>query len=470
MCGIYGVISDNSVIDEVISGIRFLQHRGQDAGGILTLEERVSKYDEPFFRKRTDGPVDILAKDINSSSAKGKVGIAHTRYKTVGGIQISNAQPLTSLSTGVAIVYNGHIVNDVEIMGALETVPIYSKTENDAERLLKLFVHNFTKEPSKDFRERAFDSAEVIMDKAVGGYSTLMAVKNVGLLAFRDPFSLRPMVMGVKKQDGSTYYAFSSESVALEQNGFKDIKDVKGGQAIIIDKELNVYEKQIKEPKIHNCAFEWIYFANAHSKIEGVEVNHVRYELGKSLAKRYQNLRDQVDIIVPIPKTPYPASVAMSEEWGKPLKLLIDKYDFAGRIFLKPDQSLRENRASSDFLYYGDAFKDKRIALIDDSIVRGTNSIEIIKNIRNFGAKEVHFFSTYPPFTHRCTYGIDTPLDERLIAHNRSVEEIREKLGLDTLNYSTIDDLKSAIGKDSLCMACIDGNYPTSGMERKVTL
>jgi amidophosphoribosyltransferase len=459
MCGIFGVIGNGPINVELAYGLHFLTHRGPQAAGFMTLDDQLQLH----VIKDKGIPKDIVENRIDS--LEGRIGIGHTRYATVGKGGAKNAQPNSINLNNIALAHNGHVINQRQIEDALNERYgyIHFNTDNDAERILYLFNHFYMKHAKhfQDTKELVYNTLNEIMQHIVGSYSAVSIIPMLGLVGFRDPHGIRPMLFGKKIVDDKTYYAFASESIALEQNEFTDIRDVQRGEAIIIDKDLHVESRILKQLDKKFCKFEYIYFSEAISVLEGKLVNDVRYDAGELFARTYYDELKalNIDFVQAIPYTPTPAAIAIGDVLGIDDKQALQKYRYGGRIFLDPNQALR-NHNTSNFIYFLHVFRNKNVLLVDDSIVRGTNSRRIVEKIKSV-AKNVYFASLYPPYRHPCYYGIDTPKDEDLVAHDRDIEEIRQIIGPDKLFYNPIENVIKAIGFSELCKGCTLGEYPT---------
>ena len=450
MCGIIGIIGKADVAGDLYSGLISLQHRGQDATGITTFDG------ENFHAIKEAGLVTNVFSKESLKKLKGSIGIGHVRYPTVGSILKEDAQPFhTFLPTLISIAQNGNLVNYRQLREELlrQKEELYSTC--DAELILKLLAKEIAKENSYD-AEAFFAATQRVMDKLNGSYS-IVGMTSKALFAFRDPYALRPLVLA-KREDG---YAFSSETAALEVLGYKVVRDVQPGEMIFIDKNMEVKSKILKEGKRAHCMFEWVYFARTDSSIENVGVYEARINLGRELARVWKEKGIQVDIVIPVPDTARPAALSFAEELGLRYTEGFIKNRYIHRTFIMANQERREGAMKLKLNPIIKEVKGKRIALIDDSLVRGTTSKKIIQLLRDAGAKEVHLLLTCPPLKSPCFYGIDMSTKAELAAARMSVEEIRKAIGADSLTYQTIPGLKRAINVP-LCTACLDGNYPTN--------
>jgi amidophosphoribosyltransferase len=459
MCGIIGIITqDHAVSYDLYNGLLDLQHRGQDTAGIFT-ETQAS-----IFLKKGTGLVHEIFREENLEKMEGNIGIAQVRYPTTVGKV--DSQPFYCDYMGIAMAHNGHVLNDKLVRLKLAEKRIFCDSDCDAETILKLFAYYFN-QFSGTIVERCFQSVEKCMSVLLGSYSVVAVIRNEGLFVFRDPHAIRPLVYGKIEQG----YAFSSESIAIESLLLGPLENVLPGEAIFIDNELTMTKKLIKPLSRRHCMFEWVYFSRATSRIENINVNMVRGNLGKKLAELYMESpvyerlnQDEGKIIVAaVPETSRPSAVVFSRRTGYEYKDVLEKNRFIGRIFIKPSETRRRSEVASKIKAIPEVIKDKIVLLIDDSIVRGTTSRGIIEKIRSKGAKEVHLLSTCPPLINPCHYGVDFPTRQELIANGRTIEEVAQYIGANSLFYMTPEKLYEAIGlpEDSLCKACIDNQYPT---------
>jgi amidophosphoribosyltransferase len=446
MCGIFGVIGTRDIRAELLDGIALLTHRGQEAAGVLICNPET---DQHHLIKRKGGisnlPIDQIAEH------QGTMGIAHLRYATTGGSSEINAQPFWTDNGNIGFVHNGQVENMQALKDILQQQGRQLESTSDGEMLLKLFAQN-------RLSQEIFAAIEKLHTQASGGYACLFVIPE-GLLAIRDPHGIRPLIMGQKITQENVITAFSSESVALELNDYKIIGDLKPGEAVLVKKDMSIQREVLDQRAVANCAFEYLYFADASSVIDGSAVNDVRYRMGKQLAKRCEHLLDRIDIVTPIPETPRPIAGGFCDATGKPYKDIIAKSRHVKRIFITPGQEERERKAQQGFRYQRGAFIGKRILLVDDSIVRGTNMREIVRKVRELGAKEVHVGVGWPKVIHPCPYGIDMPT--LLLAAGKTNDQICEYLGADTVTYIEPEDLYEVVGRKTLCAGCVTGTYPT---------
>jgi amidophosphoribosyltransferase len=464
MCGIIGVISKESRASfDAYNGLLELQHRGQDAAGIFALSKSGK-----ISLKKENGLVHNIFNQTDLENLVGNIAIGQVRYPTT--TEKKDAQPFYSGIGGVALAHNGHILNEGQLREKLREKDIYCDSDCDAETLLNVFSYFYLKEKGSS-KEKSFNALKSVMKVVLGSYSVVSVTRNDGggLLAFRDPHAIRPFVYG--KKDSA--YAFASESIALKQLGFQDIKNVEPGEAIFIDNHLNIESRIIDQKEPKHCYFEYVYFSRATSEVEKRSVNKVRANLGKELARSHKlsdlyktlNGSDPKEVITsPVPETARPSGIVFAEEMGYTYKDCLEKRRYSGRNFIKPDQKLREKEANTVFVPIKEVIKGKVLHLIDDSIVRSTTSSALIKGVRECNPKAIHFYSTCPPLRYPCNYGIDFHKKGELIAYNKTPEEIAKVIGADSLTYMNLGGLLRSIGlpKKYLCLDCINGEHPTA--------
>ncbi len=454
MCGIIGFITKNKNenLGEIsYIGLEMLQHRGQDACGVY-----FSDFENGEIIKGL-GSVDNVLNKENIKKIKGNLFIGQTRYPTTKSKE--EAQPLSLENLSITMVHNGHVYNDEKIRKYYEKKNLKFKTGLDLESILFAFGEGYIKEGKNEF-EKIENGVKNVFEKLKGSYSVLGIIKENILIAFKDPYGVRPLF--IAKDENSV--CFASETIALEKLGYKNIEEVENGTLIMIDKNLNILKKEILKREYKFCSFELVYFSRATSKYKGEQIFEIRKKLGKKLAEIFEsknkNLRIEDYIISPVPETSRAAAEGFSEYFGKEgnLKEVLEKHRYGGRNFIKPSEEIRKKEVFYTLTPIEKNVKGKKIILIDDSIVRGTTSKRMIKYLKECGAKEVHLCITYPPIRYSCFYGIDTPTKEELIAYNKREEEVAKILETNSLTYMTIEGLKSIIG-ESFCFACINGEY-----------
>ena len=479
MCGVVGLIGTPNAAREAFLGLTTLQHRGQDAAGILTFDT------DGFHRVKNIGLVESVFTRENIGILTGNLAIGHARYSTVGRGDLVDVQPfLISYPFGLGMVHNGNIVNCEQLKKELkEKNRRHLLTQSDTEVVLNLFAEALAQQPqvgeSSDLQfDQICAGVKDIFTRVNGSYSIVTLVADQGLVAFRDPHGIRPLIWGRRKEkrkDASSppgagelptgeAHMIASESVALSFLGYEIVRDIKPGEVVFIDLKGNVHSRVIDAKEPRNCMFEWVYFASPESVIDGVPVYGARINLGKSLAKLVKKQivekKMDIDIVVPVPETSRIAAIALSEELGIPYREVLIKNRYIKRTFILDSQEKRQSAVNLKLSPVRSEIQGKKVLLVDDSIVRGTTSRKIIELVRNAGASKVYFLSTCPPIKHPCYYGIDFPSPAELIASGQNLEEIEHDLGADAVIYQDMEGLRSSVQRNP-CSACLDGKYPT---------
>jgi amidophosphoribosyltransferase len=472
MCGVVGLIGTPDASREAFLALTTLQHRGQDAAGILS-------YDAAGFHPvKNLGLVESVFNRDNMNVLTGNMAIGHARYSTIGRGDLSDVQPfLINYPFGIGMVHNGNIVNCEELAASLKAKRRHLLTSSDSETILNMLADGLAKASAADDAagasggsdnvsfEQICESVKEIFTKVNGSYSIVSMIAGGGLLAFRDPYGIRPLVWGKRQSDQAQI--FCSEAVALNFLGYELVRDVQPGEVVYIDMAGKVFSKVIDQRKPAHCMFEWIYFASPESVIDGVPVYGARIHLGKNLARLIKNKIQErgieADIVVPVPETARIAAIALSEELGIPYREVLIKNRYIKRTFILDSQDKRQKAVNLKLSPVRSEIAGKKVILVDDSIVRGTTSKKIIELVRQAGASKVYFVSTCPPIKNPCYYGIDFPSTRELIAAERDVGQIEKELGADAVIYQDLEGLQSSISKDGKrpCMACLDGKYPT---------
>jgi amidophosphoribosyltransferase len=461
MCGIVGIIGKDEVVSNIFDSLLIIQHRGQDAAGIVTYSNR-------FNIKKGVGLVRDAFQKEDFKFLKGNIGIGHVRYPTLGGMGAENAQPFISTSPyGISFAFNGNIINFDSLKEKLEkdSRRIIIST-SDAELLLNLLSEEMESKPafSPDF---LFESVKGLFDKVKGSYSVVALIKDKGILAFRDPYGIKPLIFGRK----DNCFCVVSESVVLDTLGYKIERDVHPGEAVFFSTEGKLHTKKISKEKHCPCIFEYVYFARPDSTIDGISVYEARLNLGKNLAKEIKKKGIAIDIVVPVPDTSRPVAISLAEELNVKYREGLMKNRYVGRTFIMPHQSKREELIRIKLSPVKEIMKGKKVLLVDDSIVRGTTSKKIVQLIRDAGAKEVHFASSSPPLKFPCYYGIDMQTKGEFIACKRDLENIRQTIGVDSLTYQSIKGLIEAVSNHKVrnfCAACFTGEYPIRANEEEI--
>lgn len=474
MCGIVGIYSHEPVAAEIYDSLIHLQHRGQDAAGILTCSER-------FYLKHGLGLVrEIFATD-DVMQLRGNMGIGHTRYPTAGGYNLADVQPLWIGSPrGVAIAHNGNLVNYKELAEEItQKKHRHLNSSIDSEVLLHLLADgldekNYVDDDGEHFFATLCDSVKNIFSRVEGSYSAVSVIIGKGLVAFRDPYGIRPLVIGERiNANGTKDYIVASETTMFYALGFEPIGDVQHGEVVFVNRSGQLFRKIVQQKAFSPCIFEYVYFARPDSTLNGVSVYRSRLYMGQNLAKRWRETYPDIlpDVVIPAPFTSNTAALSFAHELGVRYSEGLYKNPFIGRTFIMPDGKERSRSVRYKLTPQKTEIQDKKVLILDDSIVRGTTSREIVKMVREFKAKEIYFVSACPPIKNPCFYGIDMPSRQELIAAHDTHEQIREFLGVDKLLYQELDDLVEAVTRrgdhhiERPCMACMDGWYVTGGIE-----
>jgi amidophosphoribosyltransferase len=453
MCGIIGITNIESAGTEVLKGLLLLQHRGQDSAGILTFDFDSKR----FYLKKDLGLVSNIFSDNDLSELKGSMSIGHTRYSTIGKINKLDIQPmLETYPYGAGAVHNGNIENIEELSIEVNLEDRYLSTNNDLEVMMHFLSKGLLKYNSENFFNTLILSVKDILTKFKGGYSYLSIIGGRGMIAFRDRFGIRPLIIG-KKGDS---YIFSSESNVLTFLGYEFVRDVNPGEVILIDNEGNFFSETLSVEVERPCMFEWIYFSSAESTWRNQNMYEVRLELGRALARKIQDLKLEIDIVSPIPDTSRSAAIACAEELKLPYREVLIKNRYVQRSFILNTQEKRKEAVNLKFSVVKELVQGKNILLIDDSIVRGTTSKKIIDLVKSFGPNKIYLASTCPPITHPCFYGIAFPSKDELIMSNINAEELSHTLGCDGVIFTDLSDLFQSLKQNNLCTGCLTGEYP----------
>ena len=468
MCGILGVVSRGPVNQLLYDGLLLLQHRGQDAAGIATAMGK------KFGMQKGNGLVRDVFRTRNMRSLQGNSGIAHVRYPTAGSAGDSEeAQPFyVNAPFGLMLAHNGNLTNSEQIKDEMYRRDLrHINTESDSEALLNVLAHELQAEAngvSLD-PDAIFRAVANLHRRARGAYACVAEIAGYGVIAFRDPFGIRPLCYGAAETDGGTEYLVASESVALEGLGFRMVRDVLPGEAVFFDLDGNFHSRQCAQnPSLNPCIFEYVYFARPDSIIDGASVYATRLRMGEYLAekvKREFRIGD-IDVVMPIPDTSRPSAMQLATRLNLDYREGFLKNRYVGRTFIMPGQAVRKRSVRQKLNAMSVEFKGKNVLLVDDSIVRGTTSHEIVQMARDSGANKVFFASASPPVRYPNVYGIDMPTRGELIANGRSDEEIRWAIGADALVYQDIEAMKRSVRDVNPKLthfeaSCFDGTYIT---------
>lgn len=451
MCGILGVVCANqksNVAPELFEGAMFLQHRGQDAAGIVTCGSRGR-----FYQCKGNGMARDVFTQARMLNLVGNMGITHLRYPTAGSSAGSEAQPFYVNSPyGIALSHNGNLVNSADLRKYLdETVHRHINTELDSELLLNIFASELDKfNKLRVNSEDVFSALQATMETVRGAYAVVAMLAGYGLIGFRDPNGIRPLLFGERvNQDGSLDYMLASESVVLKAHGYDKFRDLAPGEAVIIPKDCSKVEfRQVVEPKIFAPdIFEYVYFARPDSVMDGVSVYRSRIEMGNRLAAKIRKLfpnhdvLGEIDVVIPVPDTSRTSALQCSNSLNVPYREGFVKNRYIGRTFIMPNQAERRSSVRRKLNAMESEFKGRNVLLVDDSIVRGTTSKEIVAMAREAGAKKVFFASCAPPIRFNHIYGIDLADTKALVGYNRTEKEIAEVIGADEVFYQDLQDL-----------------------------
>lgn len=463
MCGIIGLIGHNDVVFELLMGLTALQHRGQDAAGISTLTQK-------FNTKKGLGLVNQVFTDKHTKRLKGKIGLGHVRYTTQGSGSKLNSQPIDcNYPFGISMVHNGNVTNSDEMKLILrDEYHIMPNTTNDLEYILYTLASELTKKdlPNTNYQD-IFDAVKVVQKRVVGAYACIAVIAGHGLLAFTDPHGLRPAIMGRRKTDKGYVYGFASESTCFDTLGYETVADLRPGEMYFINNQMEIARDIGYVKKQHSCVFEYIYFARPDSIINGKLVADERVKMGKRLAQKLNRANIKPDIVIDVPTSGYFSASGLAEELGVPYRMGLIKNQHIGRSFISPKQSERENIVKRKLNPIKQVVDGKKVAVVDDSVVRGTTSKRIVSILKASGAKEVYFISAAPPIKHPCVYGIDMSIKTELIAANKTVSEIKHYIGADALVYQELYALEELFKEDiPICTACLSGSYPTPNAEK----
>lgn len=475
MCGIVGVIAQSPVNQDLYDALTIIQHRGQDAAGIMTF------YENRVFLRKSNGLVRDAIQERHMRRLLGNMGLGHVRYPTAGSDSATESQPFYVNSPyGLSLVHNGNLVNEEKLAHDLHNTDMrHLNTTSDSEVLLNVFAFELSKVAKKKLTLEALQEAlKEVYSRLLGAYSVILMINGYGLLAFRDPFGIRPLVYGKRETEKGTDYMVVSESIALDALGYQRVDDVKPGEAIFIDLNQKLHHFQCVDNAKHApCIFEYIYLARPDSTIDNISVHQARLAMGKKLADRVlkEHPHLDIDVVMPIPDTSRTAAIATAERLGVTYCEGFVKNRYIGRTFIMPGQAMRRSKVRMKLNAIKEEFKNKNVLLIDDSIVRGTTSQEIIQMARDAGAKKVYFASAAPKICYPNVYGIDMPTASELVAHNHTTEQVAQLIGADWLVYQELNDVYDAVNeaakseKDKIKRfedSVFTGDYVTGGVDQ----
>jgi amidophosphoribosyltransferase len=468
MCGIVGVISKSPVNQLIYDALLLLQHRGQDAAGIVTMQGT------KCFMHKARGMVKDVFRTRNMRALPGTVGLGQVRYPTAGNAYSEEeAQPFyVNAPFGIVLVHNGNLTNAHALKSELvDRDRRHINTESDTEVLINILAHELENAARGAVLtpDVVFQAVAAVHKRVKGSYAVVALIAGYGLLAFRDPFGIRPLIYGTAETADGASVIVASESVALEGTGHQVVRDVAPGEALFIDPNGVVHAKQCADnPSLNPCMFEYVYLARPDSVIDGISVYQARLNMGETLAQRLIStiVPSDIDVVIPIPESSRPSAMQLAQKIGKPYREGFVKNRYVGRTFIMPGQSVRKKSVRQKLNAIGVEFKGRNVLLVDDSIVRGTTSKEIVQMAREAGANKVYMASAAPPVKYPNVYGIDMPTPEELIASGRTQDEIRDFIGADALIYQDVDAMKRVVGKlnpkvASFEASCFDGRYIT---------
>ena len=470
MCGIVGIVGKKNVNYELYDALTVLQHRGQDAAGIVTCEG-----DRLHLRKH-NGLVGDVFRQAHMDGLKGNMGIGHVRYPTAGSSSSAEAQPMYVNSPfGICLAHNGNLTNDDQMNEDLfRSDRRHINTDSDSEVLLNVFAHELQSVSGlRPTPEDIFSTVEKVHERAIGAYAVVALITGYGIVGFRDPFGIRPVMYGKRETSRGTEYMIASESVALSVLGFEIIDDIMPGEAVYIESNGKVHKQQCAVQPIYSpCIFEHVYLARPDSVIDDVSVYKARLKMGEKLADKI--LREypdhDIDAVIPVPDTSCTAALPMAYRLGVKYREGLVKNRYIGRTFIMPDQQQRKKSVRRKFNTVELELKGKNVLLVDDSIVRGTTSKQIVQMVRNAGANKVYLASAAPPVRYPNVYGIDMPAAHEFVAHGQTIDEIAKYIGVDWLVYQDLEDLiacTSGINPkiDRFDTSIFDGDYITGGVD-----
>jgi amidophosphoribosyltransferase len=466
MCGVIGIVSRNPVNQAIYDGLTVMQHRGQDAAGIVTWGE------DGLKQRKANGLVRDVFRTRHMLRLSGNVGIGHVRYPTAGGSKSAEAQPFYVNSPyGICLAHNGNLTNHNELSELLAREDLrHLSTDSDSEVLLNVFAHELQIRASgHPTADDIFDAVEALHRRCSGGYAVVVLIVGHGIVAFRDPHGIRPLVLGKRDIDGGTDYMVASESVALDVLQYERVRDLKPGETVYIENGGTLHSREHRGEVRHTpCIFEYVYFARPDSILDDISVYKARLRMGEELAgKIVREFPDHdIDVVIPIPDTSRTSALQVAYHLGVKYREGFIKNRYIGRTFIMPGQAERAKSVRRKLNAIGLEFRGKNVLLVDDSIVRGTTSRQIIKLAREAGANKVYFASAAPPVRYPNVYGIDMPAATELIANSRNVDEIAKLIGADRLIYQDLHGLIRSVRHDNSSIeefdaSCFSGEYVT---------
>ncbi|MBM3305284.1 MAG: amidophosphoribosyltransferase [Candidatus Aminicenantes bacterium] len=462
MCGVIGIWGNGPVIRDLYQGLLAIQHRGQDSAGVITFDGR-------FHAKKGNGLVHDIFTPEAVHHLRGPIGIGHTRYPTVGGGGGEDAQPFQLNSPfGLIMAHNGNVANYRELKDELfREYHRLLNSDNDVEIILNIFAESLAREKARTLEpEHVYRAVRSVFNKVRGSYSVVAYIAGEGLVAFRDPYGIKPLAYGVRRDGIVPSYAFASETVSLNIMNYGEIRDVEAGEVLFLDRGRTLHRKKLGRACPAPCLFEWVYFARPDSFIDRANVYKCRVNLGRALALEIRKRKLDIDVVVPVPDSARDAAIEIARKLDLKYSEALVKNRYIGRTFIMPAASQRRDSVRQKLNPIASEIKGKKVLLVDDSIVRGNTSRAIIEMVRECGAKKVYFASYSPPLRHPCVYGIDMQTKTEFVAMDADEAAVARKLGADEVIYQTLDALKKAVRTENpkiknFCAACFDGVYPT---------
>jgi len=470
VCGVVGIVGKNPVNQTIYDALTIMQHRGQDAAGMMTFGNG------RFNQRKGNGLARDIFRQHHMERLTGNIGIGHVRYPTAGSSSPALAQPFyVNAPYGIALAHNGNLVNAHTLIQEVFKEDLrHVNTDSDSEVILNVFAHELQKRGKlvPDHND-IFEAVKGVHKRCSGGYAVVAMIANYGIVGFRDPHGIRPLIYGKRQSGQGEEYMIASESIALRALGFEVIADVQPGEAVFVSSQGELQTQQCSEQVDHcPCIFELVYFARPDSIMDDISVYKARLRMGEKLAEKIQrlNLNEDIDVVVPIPDTSRVSAQVLAHNLGAKFREGLVKNRYIGRTFIMPGQSARKKSVRQKLNAIELEFKDKNVLLVDDSIVRGTTCNEIIQMARDAGARKVYFASAAPPVRYPNVYGIDMPSADELIAHNKTVEQICKEIGADWLVYQDLEDLIDCAKEGNPAIehydcSVFDGNYITGDVD-----
>jgi len=471
MCGIIGIVGKQFVNQAIYDGLTVLQHRGQDAAGMVTY------HDGRLFLRKNNGMVRDVFHTRHMVNLRGNMGIGHVRYPTAGCSSSAEAQPFYVNSPyGITLAHNGNLTNGGSLKRDLFRDDLrHLNTDSDSEVLLNVLAHELQRLGKLRLEvDDVFDAVTQLHKRCRGGYAAIAMITGFGILGFRDPHGIRPVVFGQRDTDQGREYIIASESVAIDALGFELIRDIRPGEAVFITRSGEIHTRQCMEnPTYYPCIFEYVYLARPDSIIDNISVYNARLRMGEKLADKILKLRPDhdIDVVIPIPDTGRTSALPLAQKLDLKYREGFIKNRYIPRTFIMPGQAVRKKSVRQKLNAIDMEFRDKNVLLVDDSIVRGTTSGEIIQMAREAGARRVYFASAAPPVSYPNVYGIDMPSAGELIAHNKTEDEIASAIGADWLIYQDLDQLIDAVAEGNpeirnFDLSCFNGEYVTGDVSQ----